>query len=44
MAAPYFFEEKRGNIKPRLGRNITCPFAVRKAVKPAGYPAFTSWA
>ena len=55
MAAPSFFEEKRGGIEPRLGRNITCPFVVRKAVLTCWFsapgsavhslhPAFTSWA
>ena len=55
MAAPSFFEEKRGGIEPRLGRNITCPFVVRKAALTCWFsapgsavhslhPAFTSWA
>ena len=55
MAAPSFFEEKRGGIEPRLGRNITCPFVFRKAVLTCWFsapgsavhslhPAFTSWA
>ena len=55
MAAPSFLEEKRGGIEPRLGRNITCPFVVRKAALTCWFsapgsavhslhPAFTSWA